>query len=86
MSESLRLRVTVQDAWDEVPLDLPPATSLAELKRAALDATRVRRDPDEYVLKFRGFELLDESQSLADAGLVSNGAVIVLPWRRRPVR
>jgi hypothetical protein len=76
----------VQDAWDEVPLDLPPAASLAELKRAALQATKVIRDPDEYVLKFRGFELLDESLSLADAGLVPNGAVIVLPWRRRPVR
>ena len=25
---TLRLRVTVQDAWDEVPLDLPPGTSL----------------------------------------------------------
>lgn len=86
MSDTLRLRVTVQDAWDEVPLDLPSATSLAELKRAALDATRVMRDPDEYVLKFRGFELLDESRSLADAGLVPNGAVIVLPRRRRPVR
>jgi hypothetical protein len=78
--------VTVQDVWDEVPLDLPPAASLAELKRAALEATKVRRDPDEYVLKFRGFELLDESRSLADAGLVPNGAVIVLPRRRRPVR
>jgi hypothetical protein len=78
--------VTVQDAWDEIPLDLPAAASLAELKRAALDATKVRRDPDEYVLKFRGFELLDESRSLADAGLVPNGAVIVLPRRRRPVR
>lgn len=86
MTDTLRLRVTVQDAWDEIPLDLPPATSLAELKRAALDATRVVRDPDEYVLKFRGFELLDESRSLADAGLVPNGAVIVLPRRRRPVR
>ena len=86
MSENLRLRVTVQDAWDEIPLDLPPAASLAELKRAALDATKVRRDPDEYVLKFRGFELFDESRSLADAGLVPNGAVIVLPRRRRPVR
>ena len=86
MSQSLRLRVTVQDAWDEIPLDLSPATSLAELKRAALDATKVRRDPDEYVLKFRGFELLDESRSLAEAGLVANGAVIVLPRRRRPVR
>jgi hypothetical protein len=86
VSETLRLRVTVQDAWDEVPLDLPPATSLAELKRTALEATNVRRDPDEYVLKFRGFELLDESRSLADAGLVPNGALIVLPRRRRPVR
>ena len=86
MSEPLRIRVTVQDAWDEVPLDLPPASSLADLKRAALDATRVRRDPDEYVIKFRGFELLDESRSLAEAGLVPNGAVIVLPRRRRPLR
>ena len=86
MSEPLRLRVMVQDVWDEVPIDLSPAASLAELKRAALDATKVKRDPDEYVLKFRGFELLDESRSLADAGLVPNGAVIVLPRRRRPVR
>ena len=86
MSDNLRLRVMVQDAWDEVPLDLPPAASVAELKRAALQATKVNRDPDEYVIKFRGFELLDESRSLADTGLVPNGAVIVLPRRRRPVR
>lgn len=86
MSESIRLRVMVQDAWDEVPLDLPSGTSLGELKRAALEATKVPRDPDEYVIKFRGFELFDESRSLADAGLVPNGALIVLPRRRRPVR
>jgi hypothetical protein len=86
VSPNLRLRVMVQDAWDEVPLDLPAGASLAELKRAALDATKVQRDPDEYVLKFRGAELFDESRSLADAGLVANGAVIVLPRRRRPVR
>lgn len=86
MSQNLRLRVMVQDAWDEVPIDLPPGSSLAELKRAALDATKVRKDPAEYVLKFRGAELFDESRSLADAGLVPNGAVIVLPRRRRPVR
>ena len=44
------------------------------------------RDPDEYLLKFRGAELYDETRSLADAGLVTNGAVIVLPRRRRPLR
>ena len=82
----LSLRVMVQDAWDEVRLDLPPATPLAELKRMALAATRVVRDPAGYVVKFRGAELLDESRSLAEAGLVPNGALIVLPRRRRPVR
>ena len=86
MTDFLRLRVTVQDVWDEVPLDLPPATSLADLKRIALDSTKVVRPADEYVRKFRGAELFDESRSLADAGLVDNGALILLPRRRRPVR
>lgn len=86
MTSNLRVRVMVQDAWDEIQLDLPAAVSLAELKRRALEATKVIRDPGEYVLKFRGAELYDESRSLADAGLVANGAVIVLPRRRRPMR
>ena len=86
MSDTLPVRVMVQDAWDEVRLDLPGATSLAELKRRALEAARVIRDPGGYVLKFRGAELQDESRSLAEAGLVPNGALIVLPKRRRPVR
>jgi hypothetical protein len=86
VTSNLRVRVMVQDAWDEIHLDLPAAASLAELKRRALEATKVIRDPGEYVLKFRGAELYDESRSLADAGLVANGAVIVLPRRRRPMR
>jgi hypothetical protein len=85
MSGTLPLRVMVQDAWNEVPLDLPVTTPLSELKRRALLATHVMRPPDSYVLKFRGFELQDESLSLADAGLVPNGALIVLSKRRRPV-
>ena len=83
---TLPVRVMVQDAWDEVHLDLPAGTSLSEVKRQALDATRVIGDPAGYVLKFRGAELRDETKSLAEAGLVPNGALIVLPRRRRPVR
>jgi hypothetical protein len=86
VTDRLALRVMVQDAWDEVRLDLPASTSLAQVKQQALAATRVTRDPAGYVLKFRGAELLDESRSLAEAGLVPNGALIVLPKRRRPVR
>jgi hypothetical protein len=86
MTAALPIRVMVQDAWDEVQLELPPATLLSEVKRQALAATRVTRDPAGYLLKFRGAELRDESRSLADAGMVPNGALIVLSKRRRPVR
>ena len=86
MTAALPIRVMVQDAWDEVQLELPPATSLGEVKRRALAATRVAGDPAAFLLKFRGAELLDETRSLADAGMVPNGALIVLSRRRRPVR
>jgi hypothetical protein len=86
VSAMLPLRIMVQDAWDEVSVNLPDATSLADVKRRALEMAQVRRDPNGYVLKFRGAELRDESRSLAEAGLVPNGALIVLPRRRRPVR
>jgi hypothetical protein len=82
----LPLRVTVEDVWDEVFLELPDELPVSELKRQALELTRVRRDPSEYMLKFRGAQLSDESVSLANAGLVPNGALIVLARRRRPVR
>lgn len=86
MSPPLPVRVMVEEAWDEVLLQLPAATSLADVKRRALEAAQVRGDPGGYLLKFRGAELHDESRSLAEAGMVPNGALIVLPRRRRPVR
>jgi hypothetical protein len=82
----LPLRVMVEDVWDEVLLELPPATPVGEIKRQALAHTRVRRDPSEYVIKYRGAELFDESRSAGETGLVPNGALIVLSRRRRPVR
>ena len=86
MTSVLPLRVMVEDVWDEVYLELPGATPVSEVKRQALTRTHVMRDPAEYVLKFRGAELSDESRSLTDSGLVPNSALIVLSRRRRPVR
>jgi hypothetical protein len=82
----LPLRVTVEDVWGEVLLELSDELPVSEVKRQALELTRIKRSPSDYVLKFRGAELYDESESLAKAGLVPNGALIVLARRRRPVR
>jgi hypothetical protein len=86
MTSVLPLRVMVEDVWDEVYLEMPGGTPVSEIKRQALARTHVKRDPSEYVLKFRGAELSDESRSPIDSGLVPNSALIVLSRRRRPVR
>ena len=74
MSATLPVRIIWQDAWDEFSFDFPATTSLADVKRRALDAARVLRDPQGYLLKFRGAELRDESRSLAEAGLAQRCA------------
>lgn len=83
---TLPVRVMVQDAWDELAVEAPRGSTVAELKAQALATARVRRDPAQYVIKFRGAELTDESLTLEAVGLVPNAALIVLPRRRRPVR
>lgn len=82
----LPLRVMVEDVWNEVLLELPDELPVSEVKRQALELSQVQGNPSDYVLKFRGAEVSDESVSLAKAGLVPNGALIVLARRRRPVR
>ena len=86
MTAPLPLRVMVEDVWNEVLLETPTTTPVGDIKRQALAATHVMRDPSQYVMKYRGAELTDESRSAAEVGLVPNGALIVLGRRRRPVR
>ncbi len=83
---ALPLRVTVLDTWDEIPLTVDGQTPVTELKRQALARARVRRPAEDYLVKFRGAELPEGEATLMDAGVVPNGALIVLPRRRIPAR
>lgn len=85
-AEPLPLRVMVEDVWNEVPLVFDAVRSVGELKQAVLARSHVVRDPSEYVVKYRGARLFNEAGSLAQAGIVPNANLIVLPRRRRPVR
>ena len=80
------VRVMVEDAWDQVTLELPPSTALSEVKRRALALTHTTGAPDDYELKFRGASLSDETRGLSEAGVVTNAQLIVLRRRRRPIR
>lgn len=84
---TLPLRVTVTDVWDQVEVGLPATATIAELKQEALTRALGRPAvPEDYVVKFRGALVLDESLTIAALGAGANTPFIVLPARRRPVR
>jgi hypothetical protein len=85
MSDALPLRVTVLDTWDEVLVEAPVTARVVDIMQEALSRAGVTRSAEDYVLKHRGGEV-SESATLADAGIVPNAALIVMPRRRQPVR
>ncbi len=85
MSDSLPVRVTVMDVWDAVTLRLTATTPIQDVKRLALDALGLKRSADEYVVKFRGAAVPEDSTTLADIQFAPNAGLIMLGRRRRPV-
>ena len=87
VTDRFAVRVMVTDVWDQVLLAVEPSTTIAELKRLALlqalKRTQIRFD--DYVVKFHGAQVLDESATLASLGAAPNAPFIVLPARRQPV-
>ena len=83
---TISVRVEVPEVWDVVRVEASPAEPVLALKHAALAALQPRADPDEYVIKLRGFEIFDENQSLAEAGATDGSIFLLTNRRRRPVR
>ena len=87
ITNELRLRVLVEDVWDTFEISAIPDWTIKLVKEEALEkATNGSADPDEYVVKFRGALVLDETRSLAELNVPDQAALIVLAMRRRPVR
>lgn len=83
---ALTLRVEVPELWDVVRVSAGPDATVEEVKTASLRALNPRANPDTYVTKLRGFEVLDERASVADAGAIDGSIFLVTHRRRRPVR
>ena len=84
---TMTLRVEAAEVWDAVIVETNPSSPVSELKRAAGTALLcAKAKPDDFVLKLRGFEVLNEEVSLAEAGAVDGSIFLVTYRRRRPVR
>lgn len=83
----LHLRVEMASAWDAIRVDAMPSDSVRAVKLNALEAFAPGAlFPDEFTIKLRGHEILDESISLADAGAIDGSIFFVAHRYRRPVR
>lgn len=81
--DAITIRVEMPEVWDTVRIVAPPREPALTVKMRALEALY----PDathhgDFVLKFRGWEVLDEASPLADLG-IGNGAILLVTHRRR---
>ncbi len=81
------VRVQAADVWDAVRVEAAPETPVRDVKQAAMslllpDVEQI----DGYVVKLRGAEVSNETQSLQSAGARDASTLFVTSRRRRPVR
>lgn len=80
---SITVRVEASDIWETVRVIARSETPVADLKRRVVTALFPNDAyPEDFVLKLRGWEMLDERSSLKDAGVV-DGSILLLAYRRR---
>ena len=85
-ADALTLRVEASDIWETVRVVASPDTGISDLKNRVVAELFPNEQPDDFVLKLRGWELLDMGASLTESGL-QNGSILLLGYRRRrPVR
>ncbi len=83
---AITIRVEMPEVWDVVRVVAAPTQPVIDVKTAALNALNPDTPPEEMVVKFRGWEILDEMASLTDAGVVDGSILLMTFRRRRPVR
>ena len=81
------VRVQVLELWDMVRLETSPTALVRELKEQALAALMPDAShPGDFVTKLNGAEVLNEEQSLQDAGVLNGSTLLLTNRRRQPVR
>jgi hypothetical protein len=81
------IRVEMPEVWDTVLIAASPNEPVVSVKRAALDALYDgRENAADFVMKLRGWEVLDEGATLHDAGAIDGSIFLLTHRRRRPVR
>lgn len=84
---AITVRVEMPEVWDVVKVIVSPDEPVLAVKVRALEALFPRAEfPDDFVLKLNGWEVLNETASVAATGAVEGSTYLLLHRLRRPVR
>jgi hypothetical protein len=85
--DAITIRVQMPEVWDVIAIVVAPTEPVLAVKVRALEALFPEAQlHQDFVLKLRGWEILDEAASLADAGVIDGSILLLTHRRRRPVR
>jgi hypothetical protein len=83
----LHLRAQVAELWTALRIDASESTPVDAVKRAAISQFFPDGESsDDFVVKLRGFEILDEGVTLAASGVRDGSTLLISRRRRRPVK
>ncbi|HEY4130609.1 MAG TPA: hypothetical protein VGM50_08320 [Gemmatimonadaceae bacterium] len=84
---TITIRLEMPEVWDTIRIVVAPTESVLSVKVSALEtlfpAAEMHQD---FVLKLRGWEILDEGASLANVGVIDGSILLLTHRRRRAVR
>lgn len=85
-TQAITIRVEMPEVWDVVRITAAATQPVLAVKMAALEALFPQAEMhQDFVLKLRGWEVLDEGASLQDAGVVDRSILLLTHRRKRPV-
>ncbi|HYD51555.1 MAG TPA: hypothetical protein VEA99_02965, partial [Gemmatimonadaceae bacterium] len=86
-SDTITIRVEVAELWAVKAVVVEPTELVVSVKQRALAVLYPQAsNHEDFVLKLRGWELLDEQATLAAAGVVDGSILLLTHRRRRAVR
>ena len=86
-SDAITLRVEMPDVWDVVRIVVRAKEPMLTVKVRALEALFPEAEMHgDFVLKLRGWEILDEAAPLDEIGVIDGSILLLTHRRRRPVR
>jgi hypothetical protein len=81
--DALTIRVQLPEVWETLTIVASPSEPVVTVKQRALAKLYPQAQSHEsFILKLRGWEVLDEHATLRDAG-ATNGSIFLLTHRRR---